>query len=310
MRIAVMGSGGTGGYFGGLVARAGEEVSFIARGAQLEAIQQNGLTVKSRLSGNFTLPVRATADPGEIGPVDLVLFCVKAYDNPVAANLIRPLIGPETVVLSVQNGIDNEQQIGEVVGHQHLIGAVSYVSSTVEAPGVVAQTAGPGKIALGELKGGVSQRTEKIQRVLQKAGIAAELHSEIQVALWQKFIVICAINGITALTRLPLGEILSCAETNHFLKGTMEEVEAVARTSHANLPEGCVDQSIAFVNSLEPSARGSMYYDLAAGRRLELEVLNGTVVRLGNAHGVPTPFNFSIYAALKPYLNGAPPPSQ
>lgn len=308
MRIAVMGSGGTGGYFGGLVARAGEEVAFIARGAQLEAIQQNGLTVKSRLSGNFTLRVRATADPGQIGPVDLVLFCVKAYDNPVAANLIRPLIGPETVVLSVQNGIENEQQIGKAIGQQHLIGAVSYVSSTIEAPGVVAQTAGPGKIVLGELEGGVSQRTEKIQRVLQNAGIAAELHSEIQVALWQKFIAICGINGITALTRLPLGEIVACAETNHLLKGTMEEVEAVARTSHAKLPEGCVDQSIAFIHSLGPSARGSMYYDLAAGRRLELEVLNGTVVRLGKAHAIPTPFNFSIYAALKPSLNGTPSP--
>jgi 2-dehydropantoate 2-reductase len=306
MRIAVMGTGGTGGYFGGLLARAGKEVIFIARGAQLEAIQTNGLTVKSRLSGNFTIPVRATADPGQIGPVDLVLFCVKAYDNPVAADQIRPLIGPETVVLSVQNGIDNEEQIGKVVGHPHLIGAVSYVSSTIEAPGIVAQTAGPGKIVLGELEGGASQRTEKIQRLLQNAGIAAELHSEIQVALWQKFVAICGINGITALTRLPLGEILACAETSRFLKRTMEEVAAVAQANHAGLPQECADQSMAFINSLEPSARGSMYYDLAAGRRLELEVLNGTVVRLGTAHGIPTPFNFSIYAALKPYLNGAP----
>ena len=310
MRIAVMGTGGTGGYFGGLLARAGEEVTFIARGAQLEAIQKNGLTVKSRLSGNFNLPVKATAAPGQMGPVDLVLFCVKAYDNPAAADLIRPLIGSETVVLSVQNGIDNEQQIGKVIGHQHLIGAVCYVSSTIEAPGIVAQTAGPGKIVLGELKGGASQRTEKIQRMLQNTGIAAELHSEIQIALWQKFVAICGINGITALTRLSLGEILACAETCQFLKGTMEEVETVARAGHAHLPEGCVDQSLAFVNSLGPSARGSMYYDLAAGRRLELEVLNGTVVRLGNAYGIPTPFNFSIYAALKPYLNGAPSPSQ
>jgi len=306
MRIVVMGTGGTGGYFGGLLARAGEEVTFIARGAHLEAIRNNGLTVKSRLSGDFTIPVNATADPNDIGPVDFVLFCVKAYDNAVATDLLRPLTGPETVVLSVQNGIDNEQQIGEVIGPEHIVGCVSYVSSTIESPGVIAQTAGPGKIVLGEMEGGTSHRTEQLQSMLQNSGITAELHSDIQVALWQKFIAICGVNGITALTRLPIGEILACEETRNLLRDTMEEVEAVARASGATVPEGCVDQFIDFFSSQEPSLRGSMYYDLAAGRRLELDVLNGTVVRLGSEHGIPTPMNFAIYAALKPYLNGEP----
>jgi 2-dehydropantoate 2-reductase len=306
MRIAVMGTGGTGGYFGGLLARAGEDVTFIARGGHLEAIRNNGLTVKSVLAGDFTIPVNATADPHGIGPVDFILFCVKAYDNAVAADQIRPLTGPETVVLSVQNGIDNEQQIGEVIGPEHIVGCVSYVSSTIESPGVIAQTAGPGKIVLGEMKGGTSHRTEKLQSMLQKSGITAELHSDIQVALWQKFLAICGVNGITALTRLPMGEILACGETRNLLRSTMEEVEAVARACGANVPEGCVDQFIEFFSSQEPSLRGSMYYDLAAGRRLELDVLNGTVVRLGSEHGIPTPMNFAIYAALKPYLNGEP----
>jgi 2-dehydropantoate 2-reductase len=306
MRIAVMGTGGTGGYFGGLLARAGEDVTFIARGGHLEAIRNNGLTVKSVLAGDFTIPVNATADPHDIGPVDFILFCVKAYDNAVAADRIRPLTGPETVVLSVQNGIDNEQQIGEVIGPEHIVGCVSYVSSTIESPGVIAQTAGPGKIVLGEMKGGTSHRTEKLQSMLQKSGITAELHSDIQVALWQKFLAICGVNGITALTRLPMGEILACGETRNLLRSTMEEVEAVARACGANVPEGCVDQFIEFFSSQEPSLRGSMYYDLAAGRRLELDVLNGTVVRLGSEHGIPTPMNFAIYAALKPYLNGEP----
>jgi 2-dehydropantoate 2-reductase len=305
-----MGTGGTGGFFGGLLARAGEAVTFVARGAHLEAIQKTGLTVKSSLCGNFRLPAKATADPAQIGPVDLVLFCVKAYDSPVAADLIRPLIGPETVVLSVQNGIDNEEQIGKVIGPEHMLGCISYVSSTIESPGVISQTAGPGKIVFGEMQGGTSHRTEALLNTLKDAGIAAELHTNIQTALWQKFIAICGVNGVTALTRLPMGEILACAETRHLLKGTMEEVEAVARTSGAVLPEGCVDQSMNFFGSLAPSMRGLMYYDLAAGRRLELEVLNGTVVRLGNAHSIPTPFNFSIYAALKPYLNGAHSPSR
>ena len=133
---------------------------------------------------------------------------------------------------------------------------------------------------------------------------------DIQAALWQKFVAICGVNGVTALTHLPMGEIMACAETRHLLRGTMEEVEAVAQTTAVTLPARCVDQSMEFCSSIEPSARGSMYYDLAAGRRLELEVLNGTVVRLGNANGIPTPFNFCIYAALKPYLNGAPSPTR
>lgn len=306
MRIAVMGTGGTGGYFGGLLARAGEEVSFIARGAHLEAIRQNGLAIKSVLAGDFTFAASATDNPNDIGPVDCVLFCVKAYDNAEAAEQIRPLIGPETIVLSVQNGIDNEEQLGNAIGAERVVGCVSLVSSTIESPGVIAQTGGPGKIILGEMQGGTSPRTEALQRTLQNSNITTELHTDIQTALWQKFLAICGVNGVTALTRLPMGEILACEETRHLMRGTMQEVEAVARAKGANLPEECVDQSMDFFSNLEPSIRGSMYYDLAAGRRLELDILNGTVVRMGGEYGISTPNNFAIYAALKPYLNGAP----
>jgi len=306
MRIAVMGTGGTGGYFGGLLARAGEEVTFIARGAHLDAIRKAGLTVRSALAGDFTIPVKATADAGDIGPVDLVLFCVKAYDNTVAAESIRPLVGPETVVISVQNGIDNEAQIGKVLGAQHIVGCVSYLSSTIASPGVITQTAGPGKLVLGEMGGGRSRRTERLKNTLQTAGITIELNMDIQVALWQKFLAICGVNGITALTRLPMGEILACDETHNLLKGTMVEVEAIGRALGIALSEDCLDQAMDTFKSMGPLLRGSMYYDLSAGRRLELEVLNGTVVRLGDENAVPTPINFAIYAALKPYLNGTP----
>src|SRR5918998_2231765 len=156
MRIAVIGAGGTGGYFGGLLARAGEDVPFIARGAQLEALRTQGLTLESRLAGTFTLPVRATDNPSEIGPIDLILFCVKTYDTDAAAESIRPLIRPDTMLLSIQNGIDNEERIARVAGHTSGIGAVVYVVSAIKAPGVIAQTAGPGKIIFGELSGGAS----------------------------------------------------------------------------------------------------------------------------------------------------------
>jgi 2-dehydropantoate 2-reductase len=183
MRIVVVGSGGTGGYFGGLLARAGQDVTFIARGAHLEALHARGLTVESTLAGTFTVPVQATDVPREVGPADLILFCVKTYDTEVAAQSIRPLIRPETIIMSLQNGIGNEECIAQAVGHHSEIGAVAYVVSAIKAPGVVAQTAGPGKIVFGELGGGTSARTERLHDVLQRAGIAVELHHAVQVVL-------------------------------------------------------------------------------------------------------------------------------
>src|SRR5918998_6261659 len=205
MRIAVVGAGGTGGYFGGLLAQAGQDVTFIARGAHLKALRAQGLTVESKLAGTFTVPVQATNAPREIAPVELILFCVKTYDTDSAAESIRPLIRPDTVLLSLQNGIDNEERIARVAGHASGIGAVAYVVSAIKAPGVVAQTAGPGKIIFGELSGGESLRTERLRDLLQRARITAEVHPDIRIVLWQRFLFICAFSGVTAVTRLPIG---------------------------------------------------------------------------------------------------------
>jgi 2-dehydropantoate 2-reductase len=306
MRVAIVGSGGTGGYFGGLLARAGEEVTFIARGAHLEALRLRGLTVKSRLAGEFTLPVRATDTPNEVGPVDLILFCVKTYDTDTAAQSIDPLIGAETMLLSLQNGVDNAERIAQIAGHNSGLGAVAYVVSAIEAPGVIAQTAGPGRIILGELAGGTSARVERLHSVLQRAEIAAEVHPDVRIAIWQKFLFICAFSGVTALTRVPIGSILADSVTHDLFRGTLEEAEAVARASGIELPEDSVEQALATAEAVEPWGRGSMYHDLANGLRLELEALNGEVVRRGDQHDIQTPLNFAIYAALKPYINGEP----
>ena len=306
MRVAIVGSGGTGGYFGGLLARAGEEVTFIARGAHLEALRLRGLTVKSRLAGEFTLPVRATDTPNEVGPVDLILFCVKTYDTDTAAQSIDPLIGAETMLLSLQNGVDNAERIAQIAGHNSGLGAVAYVVSAIEAPGVIAQTAGPGRIILGELAGGTSARVERLHSVLQRAEIAAEDHPDVRIAIWQKFLFICAFSGVTALTRVPIGSILADSVTHDLFRGTLEEAEAVARASGIELPEDSVEQALATAEAVEPWGRGSMYHDLANGLRLELEALNGEVVRRGDQHDIQTPLNFAIYAALKPYINGEP----
>jgi 2-dehydropantoate 2-reductase len=306
MRIAVVGAGGTGGYFGGLLARAGQDVTFIARGAHLEALRARGLTVESKLAGTFTVPVQATDTPSEVAPVDLILFCVKTYDTDTAAEGIRPMIRPDAVLLSLQNGIDNEERIARAAGHASGIGAVAYVVSAIKAPGVVAQTAGPGKIILGELLGGASERTERLHDVLQGAGITAEVHPDIQVVLWQKFLFICAFSGVTAVTRLPIGTVLADPVSRALFRGAAEEVEAVARAGGIDLPADCVDQALATAAAVEPWGRGSLYGDLAGGRRLELESLNGEVVRRGRERGIETPLNFAIYAALRPYVDGAP----
>jgi 2-dehydropantoate 2-reductase len=306
MRVTVMGSGGTGGYFGGLLARAGEDVTFIARGAHLEAIRSKGLTVRSRLVGDFTIPARATDDPREGGPADLVLFCVKAYDTESAAERLRPAVGPDTVILPVQNGIDSAESIGRVVGPGHVVGGLAEVSSVVEAPGLINQSAGPGAIQLGEPDRPPSPRTHRIADVLNRAGIRTQVRPDMRVALWEKFVLICGLSGLTALTRLPLGAILACPETRSLFRQTMEETEAVGRAEEVALPGGIVDQKVRFFEAANPAVRGSLYYDLAAGRRLEIETLNGTVVRLGRERRVPTPANFAIYAALKPYADGAP----
>ena len=305
MRIAVMGSGGMGGYFGGLLAQAGEDVTFIARGAHLEALRTHGLTVQSPVTGDFTRTVSATDDPGTVGEVDLVLFCVKTYDLDAAAAQISPLIGPHTMVLLLQNGIDSAERLARIIGPEGVLGGVAYVVSTRVAPGVIAHQ-GLNKIIFGELNGGTSQRTEQLRDMFSRTAITAELHPDVRVPLWEKFILLAATGGVMAMTRLSIGSIRACPETTALFLGVIEEAAAVGRTLGIPLSEDCVDQHWALVSGLDPSARGSMSHDIMAGRRLELEALNGTVVRLGRQVGIATPYNFAVYAALKPYIDGAP----
>jgi 2-dehydropantoate 2-reductase len=290
-----------------LLARAGDDVTFIARGAHLEAIRAHGLTVKSRLAGEFRLPAKATADPKEIGTVDLVLFCVKTYDTEPAAALIQPIVGPDTVILSVQNGIDNDERIARTIGRGTVISAAAQVNAHVEGPGIIGQTAGAGRLIFGANAGNLGTRNEQLYQHCKDAGIVADLQPDIKAVLWSKFMFICGFSGVTALTRLAIGPILACAETKAMFRGAMVEVDAVAKSQGVALPGGVPDQGLKMSAGLEPWAKGSMAHDLASGRRLELESLNGTVVRLGQAKSVPTPLNFAIYAALKPFVNGPPP---
>jgi 2-dehydropantoate 2-reductase len=306
MRIAVIGAGGTGGYFGGLLARAGHDVIFVARGAQLDAIRSRGLTVHSRLAGTFTIRAAATDDIRSIGPADLVLVCVKTYSMDGVLPLLPLLVGPTTTIASLQNGIDNADRIAAVTGPGPVLGMVAQVSSFIEGPGVVAQTAGRGLLIFGELAGGESARTAALLHTFHAAGIAAEVRPDIRAALWEKFVFICAASGVTALTRLPLGAIFADPESAGLLRGTLEEGAAVARAQGAAIGAGAVEEILGRLRSLEPWTRGSMAQDLLDGRPLELETLNGTLVRLGRASDVPVPVNRCIYAALRPFVHGTP----
>jgi 2-dehydropantoate 2-reductase len=307
MRIAIVGAGGTGGYFGGLLARAGREVTFIARGSTLEALRTRGLTLHSAVEGTFTVEVEATDDPAAVGPVDLILFCVKAYDTVEAATSIRPLVGPDTVILSIQNGVENEQRIADAVGQNAVLGAIAGLSVRADAPGVIAVDQEPGGITFGELAGGESERTAAVAKVLSGAGFTVTVDPNMPVQLWHKFVFICGLSGVSSVARQPIGAILRYTETAALYRGVMEETAAVARAVGVALPESSADTWMQRSAGLNPVMYGSMYFDLEHGRRMEVGSLNGSVVRLGRDAGVPTPLNAAVYGALRPYENGTPP---
>lgn len=306
MRVAVIGAGGLGGCIGGLMAHAGEDVSLIARGANLDAIRANGLTVKSVSAGEFNLPLFATDDPTEVGPVDLVLFCVKTYDTDGAAEQIRPLIGPDTIALSVQNGVDGADRIADIIGYEHVIGSMALINAHLDAPGVVVQHTNAG-LEIGELDGGFSQRTEDLGKTLERAGIPCVVRSDIRSSIWIKFGGFLAIAGVESAAQLPAGPLLACPESRELIRGMLEETAAVAKATGVELKDSYVDDTMGLIDlHIPPTHMASMLVDLRAGRRLEVDSINGALVRLGKEHGVPTPLNFALYAVLKASADGAP----
>jgi 2-dehydropantoate 2-reductase len=308
MNIVIMGTGALGSFFGGYLARAGHTVLFIARGKQLHALRERGLTVRPLQADPFTLRVNATDSPRRIGPADLILFCVKTYDTDGAVRLVRDLVGKKTTVLSLQNGVDSIDALTADFGADAILGGISWTNAAVEEPGVVRHRY-PGPLVFGELHARASERTQVLETTLRQAGIVAESHEVIIRALWEKFLFICAVNGMTALTRLPVGPLLACPDSRELFISIMREVDTVARQSGIALAEDTVERTLHHMEAELPpgvidTTLGSMYFDLTNGKRLELESLNGFVVRKGRALGVATPANAVVYAALKPWING------
>ncbi len=307
MRIAIVGAGGVGGYLGAMLARAGEEITFLARGANLDALRERGITIQTQTAGTFSVPVAATDAPAAVGNVDLVLVCVKTYDTVVAAGKMGLLIGPETAILTIQNGIDNAERIAAETRAGQVIAAAIYFGGTLEAPGVITKLGGlGGRIVLGDPAGGPRLHAERIAHVFHGAGFEAQVHPNIRIALWEKFLFIVSMGSVCALTRLPIGPLVACAETSQLLRGVVAEGVAVARASGVALSEETVEKTLGMMQRSPPQARPSQYYDIEAGRRLETDAFNGKIVGLGQEYGIPTPLNFALYAALKPFVDGAP----
>lgn len=301
MRIAVFGTGGVGGYFGGRLAQAGEEVIFIARGEHLRAIIERGLRVDS-IKGDFVIqPAQATDNPAEVGPVDAILVGVKAWDVPEAAQLMRPMVGPETFVVPLENGVEAPDQLAEVLGREHVLGGLCKIISAIVAPGHIRHAGIDPYIAFGELDGHKSERAERLRQAFAKAtGVTAEVSDDIQAAMWEKFVFIAAISGVGAVTRAPAGVIRSLPETRQMLEQAMHEILAVARARGVALSDEVIPQTMAFIDAIPADGTASMQRDIIAGRPSELDYQNGTVARLGRELGVPTPVNAFIYASLLP----------
>jgi 2-dehydropantoate 2-reductase len=300
MRIAVIGAGGVGGYFGGRLALAGNDVVLVARGSHLAAVRERGLRVRS-VKGDFTADVRASDDPAEFGPCEVVLFCVKSYDTEAAAARLGPLLGEDTAVVSLQNGIDNEEKIAAAVGAGHVLGGAAFIFSTIAEPGVVAHTGGPARIVFGERDGVRTERVEELLAACHNAGIDAEIPADIRVVLWTKLAFICAVAGMTSAVRLPLGEVRDCAESWGLFRRIVAEVAALADAEGVRLGEDVVEQQLRFAAGLSPESYSSLHHDLVNGRRMELEALHGAVVRRAARRGVPVPANEAIYAVLRPW---------
>jgi 2-dehydropantoate 2-reductase len=300
MRIAIMGSGAVGGYFGGLLARAGQDVIFIARGEHLRAMRERGLRVES-VHGDFTVaPVQAAADPAAVGPVDNVLFATKTWQIEDAARAMLPLIGPDTTVLPLHNGVDAAERTAAIIGAGHVLGGVCYVGSELVAPGFIRQVSQFRRVAAGELSGPVTPRVERIVAALRDAGAVAEAANDIQRVRWTKFAFIAPFSAVGAVSRVPAGEIVTNPETRSLTRQAVAEVEAVARARGVALDADVTSKTMAFIDNLNPIQLASMQRDMLEGRPSELESIVGIMARLGAELGVPVPVFDFCYAALLP----------
>jgi len=307
LSVVVVGTGGVGGFFGAKLARAGHAVTFVARGPHLEAIRRDGLRIRSAVEGDFTVAARAVERLDGAPPADLVLLTVKSYDTDAALAAMRPVVGPATAVLSLQNGVESVERIDAALGAGHALGGAAYVFASIERPGVIVHRFA-GRIVFGEPDGRITPRAGRVRDAFAAAGVPVELSAEIGRVLWEKYLFICAQSALTAVTRCPTGVVRAVPETWSLYRTILEELAAVAGAAGVKLAPGAVDAIMAAAAGLAPETTSSLAFDLASGKRLELEGLHGHAVRLARRLGVAAPSLAAVYAALKPWADGPPAP--
>lgn len=309
MRIAVVGAGAVGGYFAARLARAGQDVAVVARGAHLAAIRAHGLQVASPALGDFVARVSAAEDPRVIGPVDLVIVAVKTYDNPSALPLVTPLLGPETAVLTLQNGVDSAEQVAAEVGQSRVLGGTTYVATAVVAPGVIAQTGTHRSIIFGEAFGerrAVSRRVEAIADVMRPADIQVAVVPDARVPIWDKFVYLAPFAGFTGSARLPIGPLWKRPHVREMFYAAAREVAAIAAAEGVAISADRFATLQTYMDGIPATTRSSLLIDLEQQKRIEVDALHGAAIRRARAHGVPTPVLSTLYAVLGAWEDGPP----
>jgi 2-dehydropantoate 2-reductase len=304
MRFAILGSGAVGGYYGAKLARAGHDVTFIARGAHLQAIRNHGLQIRSPALGDFTIQARAEQDTTKVGAVDVVVLAVKTYDCDSALPAIPPLLGDDSTVVTLQNGVDSVPALAQAVGEHRVIGGTTYIATALAAPGVIEQTGTHRRIVIGEVFGELprlSERVQALQRALAEADIQAEAVPDGRIPIWEKFIFLVSLAGFTGAARLPIGAIWEDAACRGMFLDGCREVERLARAEGVPVAENVIDRIAGYVAALPGSMRSSLLIDLAQGKRIEVEALQGAVVRRAARAGVAAPIISTLYAVLKPW---------
>lgn len=305
MRIAIIGTGGVGGYFGARLALAGNDVTFVARGAHLDAIRRDGLRVEHETAPLHVKDAKTTDDLASIGPVDIAMVCTKLWDVEPTAPKLKPLVADGGLAIPFQNGIEAPDLLRNALGRDHVAGGIAYVAARISGPGVVTITGGLGRLRVGSFFGIGESKLNAFADAGRGAGFTVDVADDIRRALWEKFAMFAAMSGCTALARQPIGVVRSDPDLRAMYERAILEAMAVGRAEGVTLADDYLKQQLAFADNLKPEMRASMANDLIAGHKLELPWLSGAVVRLGRQHGVPTPIHDTIYAALKPYANGS-----
>src|ERR1700694_1841719 len=303
MRIVALGAGGVGGYFGARLQQAGHELAFIARGRHLEALQKEGLSLKSPL-GDLRLKVKAVASPSDAGPVDVVLLAVKLWDTESAAQQLRPIVGKNTFVIPFQNGVESIDRLGRILGPERVMGGSAYIATRISAPGVIEHTGTMARLRFGALTPAQRPAAEGFLAACRGAGINAEMSEDIVLVNWEKFVFLVGLSGATAVSRSPLGVVRADPQRRWLFEQAMRETWRLGRARGVPLPEDFIEKQLAFAETLPHEMRASLLHDLEAGGKLEAPWLCGAVARMSAEAGLEAPVNRTIYAALRPYIDG------